>query len=91
MVKEKTLPWPGRGVDADAAAVLLHDRAADGQARAGAATILVMLSTARSQRAVFFRRRCSLSLIISLKSPTGRISKVLPYVSAGCRPMSCTA
>ena len=30
--------------------------------------------TARSQRAVFFRRRCSLSFTISLTSATGRIS-----------------
>ena len=33
---------------------------------ASAGPILVILPTARSQRAVFFRRRCSLSFIVSL-------------------------
>jgi hypothetical protein len=43
------------------------------------------------QRTVFCRRRCSLALMTSLMSPAGRISKMLPYVSAGCCAMSCTA
>ena len=42
--------------------------------QASTATILVSLPTARSQRAMFLRRRCSLSFIISLTSATGRIS-----------------
>jgi hypothetical protein len=59
--------------------------------QASAATILVILPTASFQRAVFFRRRCSLAFMISLMSPAGRISKVVPNVSAGFWPMSCTA
>ena len=43
------------------------------------------------QLAVFFRRRCSLAFMISFMSPAGRISKTLPYISAGCWPISCTA
>ena len=43
------------------------------------------------QRAVFFLRRCSLALIISLMSAAGRISHNVPYFRAGCRDMSCTA
>ena len=45
----------------------------------------------RVQRAVFFPRRCSLAFLISLMSPTGRISQVVPYFSAGCCAMSCIA
>jgi hypothetical protein len=55
--------------------------------RASAAAMLVILPTARSQRAVFFRRRCSLSFIISLKSATGRIS-INPYFMPGCCEIS---
>jgi hypothetical protein len=57
--------------------------------QAGAATILIILPTARSQRAVFFRRRCSLSFIISFKSATGRISiGPSPYLKPGCCEIS---
>jgi hypothetical protein len=45
----------------------------------------------RLQHAVFWLRRCSLAFMISLMSPAGRISKMLPNVSAGCWPISCTA
>lgn len=38
----------------------------------------------RLQRAEDCLRRCSLAFMISLMSPAGRISKMLPYVSAGC-------
>lgn len=56
-----------------------HDRR-----QASAATILVILPTALSQRAVFFRRRCSLSFIISVKSTTGLISTgPSPYLKPG--------
>ena len=43
------------------------------------------------QRAVFCRRRCSLAFLISLISPAGRISQMVPYCRAGCCDMSCTA
>jgi hypothetical protein len=43
------------------------------------------------QRAFLFRRRCSLAFISSFMSAAGRISKVLPYFSAGCCAMSCKA
>src|SRR5215831_13252540 len=51
----------------------------------------VPFRSGRLQRAVFCRRRCSLSFMTSFMSAAGRISKMLPYVSAGCWPMSCTA
>jgi hypothetical protein len=52
--------------------------------QAGAATIPVILPAARSQRAVFFRRRCSLSFVISFKFTTGRISTApSPYLKPG--------
>src|SRR6202162_4091824 len=51
---------------------------------ASATIVIILLTSARSQRAVFFRRRCSLAFMISFMSPAGRISKMLPYVSAGC-------
>ena len=60
-----------------------HPNEKQGCRQASAATILVILPTAGSQRAVLFRR-CSLPVMISLISPTGRISKMLPYLSAGC-------
>ena len=41
-----------------------------------------------SSHGVFGLRRCSLAFMISLMSPTGRISKMLPNVSAGCCPIS---
>lgn len=50
-----------------------------------------VIGEAAVQRAVFSRRRCSLALVISLKSAAGRISKMLPNFSAGCCAMSCTA
>ena len=40
---------------------------------------------------VLCRRRCSLAFINSFMSAAGRISKTLPYFSAGCCVMSCTA
>ena len=43
-----------------------------------------------TQRAVVCRR-CSLAFMISLMSPTGRISKMLPNFSAGCCAINCTA
>ena len=42
-------------------------------------------------QALSFRRRCSLAFVISLMSAAGRISKMLPYVTAGCWPISWTA
>jgi len=52
--------------------------------QASAATIVLILKTAGSQRAVFFRRRRSLSFIISFKSATGRISiGPSPYLKPG--------
>jgi hypothetical protein len=55
-----------------------------GSRKTGAATILVTLTTASFQRAVLFRRRCSLSLIISFKSAAGRISiGPSPYLKLG--------
>ena len=57
--------------------------------QASAATILVILPTAGSPRAVFFRRRCSLSFIISFKSATCRISiGPSPYLKPGCCEIS---
>lgn len=56
-----------------------------------AGTMRVLFLSGSLQRAVFWLRRCSLALIISLRSAAGRISKMLPYVSAGCCAMSCTA
>ena len=56
--------------------------------QASAATILVILPAAGSQRAVFFRR-CSLSFIISSKSATGRISiGPSPYLKPGSCELS---
>src|SRR5215470_14752530 len=43
----------------------------------------------RTQRAVCWRRRCSLAFINSLMSNAGRISKMLPYFRDGCCAMSC--
>ena len=53
--------------------------------------VSLLLFSGRLQRAVFFRRRCSLAFISSFMSAPGRISKVLPYFSAGCCAMSCNA
>src|SRR6516165_7291651 len=38
----------------------------------------------RLQCAAACRRRCSLAFMISFMSPTGRISQMQPYFSAGC-------
>jgi hypothetical protein len=61
-------------------------------------TIVIVLTLALSvgantaiSRAVFCRRRCSFAFMTSFMSAAGRISKMLPYVRAGCWPMSCTA
>jgi hypothetical protein len=60
-------------------------------ARASASSILPMKKQNRLQRAMFCRRRCSLALMISLMSPAGRISQMVPNASAGCCAMSWTA
>jgi hypothetical protein len=39
---------------------------------------LLLLLSGRPQRAVFFRRRCSLAFMTSFMSAAGRISKMLP-------------
>jgi len=54
-------------------------------------TKAVLFVSGRLQRAVFCRRRCSLAFWISLMSPTGRISQMLPYLRDGCCETICTA
>jgi len=50
----------------------------------GASSIPPVTKQNRLQHPVFWLRRCSLAFMISLMSPAGRISKMLPYFTAGC-------
>ena len=54
----------------------------------GASSIPPVIKQNHLQRAVFFLRRSSLALIISLMSAAGRISHNAPYFRTGCCDMS---
>ena len=64
------------------------DRAhlADITAVAREITKLICTLSGELQRAAFWRR-CSLAFRISVRSPTGRISKMAPYLREGCWDM----